>query len=104
LKPEVGIKDFDIWHFYLEEEGVNFLYRAHKRLEKGKGYKGKPVDFLKRAIPRYIYDKHPEDPGQIIMQYLLERNTKTKRLLLKKAVIGLYPDKIFGEVLWRGEL
>jgi hypothetical protein len=34
----------------------------------------------------------------------LERNTYTKKLLLKKAIIGLYPNKILGKVIWNGEL
>lgn len=29
---------------------------------------------------------------------------KLKIFLLKKAIIGLYPDEIFGKVLWRGEI
>ncbi|MBO8151757.1 MAG: hypothetical protein H0Z30_04615 [Candidatus Marinimicrobia bacterium] len=102
LNPTVGIKDFDIWHFYLENEKVNFPYRAHKWIENG--YKNKPIDFLKRVIPKYIYDLNPSSPDRIIMNYLLERNTKTKILLLKKGIIGLYPDKMFNKVLWKGEL
>ena len=102
LSRNVGIKDFDIWHFYVEDNSINFPYRAHKRIENG--YKGKPIDFLKRAIPKHIYDSYSDDPGQIIMKYLLERNINTKNLLLKKAIIGLFPDKIFGKVLWEGAL
>ena len=102
LDPNVGIKDFDIWHFYVEHGSVKFPYRAHKRIEDG--YKGKPIDFLKRAIPKDIHDSYFNDPEQAIMEYLFERNTKTKKLLLKKAIIGLFPNKIFGKVLWKGEL
>jgi len=102
LNPEVGIKDFDIWHFYIENNITKFPYRAHKRFVGG--YKGKPIDFLKRAIPKEICNSYPNDPKQIIMNYLLEKNTNTKRLLLKKAIIGLYPDEIFDKVIWKGEL
>jgi len=101
LDPRVGIKDFDIWHFYIKNEKVNFPYRAHKRIENG--YKDRPIDFLKRAISKDICKSYSNDPEQIIKKYLLEKNTHTKRLLLKKAVIGLFPDKIFGKVLWKGE-
>lgn len=102
LNQEVGIKDFDIWHFYLKNKNVYFPNRALKKLKNG--YKGKRIDFLKRAIPRRIYDSNPDDPGQIIMEYMFEKNTETKKELLKKAIIGLYPDEIFAEVLWEGEL
>ncbi|EDP76478.1 hypothetical protein [Hydrogenivirga sp. 128-5-R1-1] len=102
LNPKVGIKDFDIWHFYVEDENINFPYRAHRRIENG--YKGRPIDFLKRTIPKSVYQLYSNDPGEVIIRYLLERNTKTKNLLLKKAVIGLFPDNIFGKVLWKGDL
>ncbi len=29
---------------------------------------------------------------------------KRKIFLLKKAIVGLYPDEIFGKVLWIGEI
>lgn len=102
LNPKVGIKDFDIWHFYLKNESTPFPYRAHKRIENG--YKGRPIDFLKRAIPRPISDSYFNEADQIILDYLLERNTPTKKLLLKKAIIGLFPNKILGKVIWNGEL
>lgn len=102
LNPNVGVKDFDIWHFYVENRGINFPYRAHKRIDGG--YKGKSIDFLKRAISKDIHDSYSKNSGQVIMKYLLERNTNTKKLLLKKAIIGLFPNEIFGRVLWKGEL
>ena len=102
LNPKVGIKDFDIWHFYVEDNNIAFPHRAHKRIENG--YKSKPIDFLKRAIPKYIYNSYTNAPERIIMSYLFKRNTKTKNLLLKKAIIGLFSDKIFNKVLWKGEL
>lgn len=101
LNPKVGIKDFDIWHFYVEDENTNFPNRAKKSIENG--YKGRRIDFLKRAIPKNIYQKYPDDPEKVIMEYLFQRDTKTKNLLLQKAIIGLYPDKIFSKVLWEGE-
>jgi len=102
VNPSVGIKDFDIWHFYVEHDSINFPYRAHRRIEHG--YKNRPIDFLKRAIPRGIFNSFPNDPEKVVMTYLLEKNTISKNMLLKKAIIGLYPDKIFGKVIWRGEL
>jgi hypothetical protein len=100
LNPEVGIKDFDIWHFYMENECTAFPYRAHKRIEKG--YKDRPIDFLKRAIPKYICEVYPNEPERIIVTYLLERNTYTKKRLLDKAIISLFPNKIFDKVIWKG--
>lgn len=101
LNPRVGIKDFDIWHFYVENERINFPYSAQKRIKNG--YKGKPVDFLKRAIPRGLFETYPNNPKLVILEFMLTRNTLTKKLLLKKAAIGLFPQEIFGKVPWKGE-
>lgn len=100
LNPKTGIKDFDIWHFYQENKNANFPYRAHKANEDG--YKGKRIDFLKRAIPQRICHLSPGKPGRIILDYLREEDNRTKRKLLEKGIIGLWPNSIFGEVLWRG--
>jgi len=101
LNPAVGVKDFDVWHFYVEHKEINFPYRARKRIESG--YKGKPIDFLKRSVSEDVYDSCLGHPEKTIMKYLLGRNTKTKRLLLKKAIVGLFPNFLFGRVLWKGE-
>ena len=101
LNPATGIKDFDIWHFYRESKHMSFPYRAHKSIEGG--YKGKRIDFLKRAIPERICHLYPSEPGRIILDYLREKDTRTKRELLKKAIIGLCPGSIFGEILWEGQ-
>jgi len=101
LKRKVGIKDFDIWHFYEKHDSTSFPNRAHKRIENG--YKSKPIDFLKRAILKDICNSYPNNPEQIIMKYLCKENTNTKVHLLKKAIVGLYPDEIFNKVLHNGK-
>jgi len=55
-------------------------------------------------LPRRISESYSNEADQIILDYFLERNTYTKKLLLKKAIIGLYPNKILGKVIWNGEL
>lgn len=100
LDQKTGVKDYDIWHFYIKNSKVNFPYRRHKIVERG--YKGKTIDFLKRAIPKDLYDSCEGKAEQTVMMYLHEKNTDTKRHLLKKAIIGLYPDSLFFRVLWKG--
>jgi len=96
--PNSSLKDFDIWHFYIESGSLNFPYRAHKTLKNS--YKGKNIDFLKRAIPGHMCNSFPKDPAQIVMRCLCERDTKTKKLLLQKPIIGVFPEDIFGKVIW----
>jgi len=100
LDPSIGVKDFDIWFFYREDPGARIPHRARKRVPDGP--KGRPIDFLRRAIPATVAERYADNPGGAIMAYLLQRDTKTKRALLQKAVIGLAPDALFGRILWRG--
>lgn len=102
IDPSIGIKDFDIWHFYLKEGNFKFPERgSHKHIKCG--YIGIDIDYLKRGILKYLVERNRGNPKKIIIEYMLEKNTKTKRLLLKKAIIGLYPSKIFNKILWIGE-
>jgi hypothetical protein len=96
-----GVKDFDIWHFYRAVPGERFPYRA--RLRCWDTDLQRPVDYLKRVIPGEIVDQHRGDPAHTAMSYLRQRDTVTKRLLLQKPVVGLFPESLFGQTLWRGD-
>lgn len=99
LSPTVGIKDFDIWHFYVDDPRIAFPYRAHRRLNQA--FKGMPVDFLKRSVQR-SQEVSSAQPHLILLDYLLQKNTTTKTLLLQKAIIGLFPKLVFGKIIWPG--
>jgi hypothetical protein len=98
LNPSVGVKDYDVWHFYVQNRRVPFPYRAHYRSH----YKGRRVDFLKRCISERVVSGSTS-AGESVIAYLMRRDTATKKRLLTKAIIGLHPKSIFGKVLWRGE-
>lgn len=93
-----GIKDFDIWFFYQKDEKVNLSIR--RPATDKNGYNGIRIDFMKRAIPASTCKRFSNQPDQCILNYLLEHNTLTKRLLLEKPGIGLYPKKIFAKIIW----
>jgi len=101
LDQKIGIKDFDIWHFYKESNHDAFPYRFRKVNKIG--YKNKWIDYLKRAISKSVCKEFPSAPDKIILQYLLRKNTKTKKLLLQQPIIGLYPESIFSKIIRRGE-
>jgi hypothetical protein len=97
LNPKWGIADFDLWHFYLEEGPKRFPYRGHKKVKKA--YKGKPVDLLKRGIPQDLYMTMSKNRGAAILAFLLRKED----ILLDQAIVGLYPESLFGKVIWAGE-
>ncbi|MGQ9706317.1 MAG: hypothetical protein ACUVWP_04850 [bacterium] len=83
----------------MENEDVKFPYRTHKSIING--YKSRSIYFLKKGTPilKNKNKKFIENSEKIILNYLNEKNTYTKRLLLKKPVIGLFPDIIFSKVI-----
>ena len=107
LDKKNGVKDFDIWFFYpLKTKNLPYRRRgvvdfgvskfgAHPKA-KAKGYRGRTVDVLMRS-DAYFSDNKPESA---IVNYLKCKNSKTANLLAQKAVIGLYPEKLFGTKLW----
>lgn len=101
INTSIGIKDFDIWLFYRKHEKVDLRCRRRKSIESG--YKCRRIDFLRRAIDRDLCDAYSNEADKCIMQYLLQRNTQTKRLLLRKPVVGLFPGQISGKIMWKGQ-
>lgn len=96
IYPELGVKAFDIWHFYRENGSINFPNRVHRINEDG--YNGKRIDYLKRGIPRYICDLSPGQPGRIISNYVQEQK-EYKIKSQEKEIFGLWPESIFGKLL-----
>ena len=67
---------------------------------KRKGYSGRTVDVLMRS-DSFFKGRSPESE---IVDYLLHKKSATAKLLAKKAVIGLYPERLFGKRLWPQKL
>ena len=65
-----------------------------------RGYKGRRIDFLRRAIDTDLVQAVSQNPGKAIIEYLKEGRTRTARELASKAVIALWPDHLLGKVLW----
>lgn len=107
LDRKNGVKDFDIWFFYpLKSRNLPYRRRGvvdfgeskfgvHPKF-KSKGYKGRTVDVLMRSDTFFS----SSEPEKAIISYLKYKNSKTSNLLAQKAVIGLYPERLFGKKLW----
>jgi len=100
-----GVKDFDVWLFYPERK-IRLPYRRRGEMDFGvskfgkhpndQKYIGRRVDILMRSNSFF----NIRDPELAITNYLTKKKTKTAKLLSQKAVVGLYPDSVFGKVLW----
>jgi len=101
-----GVKDFDVWLFYPQRGDVVLPYRRTGSVDFGKSkfgkhpnrllFDGRGIDVLMRST-RFF---NRGDPESCIENYLSGCKTKTAKLLSQKAVIGLYPESVFGRVLW----
>jgi len=108
LDGKNGVKDFDIWTFYIEHPKAPYPYRRHGCADFGKskfgrhpaetGYIGRRVDFLGRSILCSLH----ADPITTVQDYLSAARSQSAKLLAEKAVIGLEPEQLFGQVIWPG--
>lgn len=109
---KAGVKDFDIWYFYIKSDQLEYPYRARKSVDSKfdkfgvhpldaiKGYEGRRVDLIGRAIDVDIIRRNKSDPKDCVIEYLKRQRTKTTQELAKKAIIGLWPKTILGKVIW----
>lgn len=106
IDGENGIKDFDVWFFYPKKEPT-LPYRRRGVVDFGPSkfgrhpntksdYTGRTVDVLMRSDP--CFNKNGPTVG--LTNYFSTSKTKTAELLSQKAVIGLYPENVFGKILW----
>ena len=101
-----GVKDFDVWLFYPQKGKKILPYRRTGKIDFGKSkfgkhpnsplYEGRNVDVLMRSNKLF----NRGTPEACVVQYLTKRKTKTAKLLSEKAVIGLFPENVFGKILW----
>lgn len=101
-----GVKDFDVWFFYSQRGDVVLPYRPTGVVDFGKSkfgknpnkpcFDGRNVDVLMRSAEFF----NRSNPESCIVKYLTYSKTTSAKLLANKAVIGLYPESVFGKVLW----
>ncbi len=99
-----GVKDLDVWAFFRGGLEKPFPWRARWSADFGpsrlgrhpadKGYLGRRVDVMGRSLP--ASDTSGEDA---VLDWLHGRSTSA-RLLVKRPVIGLFPQALFGKTLW----
>lgn len=111
VDSETGVNDFDIFFFFGEYDRhlVNRMpTKIDSKLHKFgvhpedavRGFQARHIDFLRRAIDANLVQAVSGDPAKAIVEYLKQARTKTAQELAKRAVVGLWPDRLFGKVLW----
>lgn len=106
LDGKNGIKDLDVWSFFVESPLRMFPPRRRAKVDFGDAkfgktpdspnFVGRRVDLIGRSIPC----ADPEDPVGTLRRYLEHGKTETARLLAMKAMILIEPSELIGTVVW----
>ena len=96
-----GVKDFDIHFFYAQNPDKLRLSRAVKHCWADVGdFPNAQIDYIRTVIPNAQPCLKPEEVIQTVQEFLRRKPTKNALHLSQKAVIGLYPDEVFGKQIW----
>jgi hypothetical protein len=105
-----GVKDIDVYTFYANFPGVmihplrhafadfgesELGYRPADKPHRGKRYVGRRIDLLQRGL-KVLPDA---DPVEAVRDWLLSKG-ESPWWLRQKAVVGLWPEKYLGTVIW----
>jgi len=106
LDGKNGIKDFDIYTFYVESPVRPFPYRRIGVADFGDpkfgtsddspNFIGRRVDLIGRSLKQ----ADPTDPIGSIQRYLSDQRTDTARFLSNKAVVMIEPNHLLGDIAW----
>jgi hypothetical protein len=101
-----GVKDFDVFIFFVADgsrkfparrRGVHDFGRSHfGRHPDDQGFVGRRVDVMGRSIAR----GEGESPIQAVCKYLGQRPTATAWHLAQKSVVVIDPPALRGTVIW----
>jgi hypothetical protein len=104
LDGVTGVKDLDVWAFFRGGIDRPFPWRARWSADFGpsrlgrhpadKGYLGRRVDVMGRSIPA------SDTNDERAIRAWLHGRSKSARLLVKRPVIALFPEGLFGKLLW----
>ena len=106
IDGKTGVKDLDVWSFYLEHPEGPYPCRrngtadfGHPRFGKTPGsehFIGRRVDLLGRSLPI----ASGSDPVRTLRSYLRRQATESARQLARKAVVLIEPESLLGTIVW----
>ena len=105
INGQAGVKDLDVWSFYVQHPTRHFPYRRRSEALFGDmrygpnpnpEFQNKTVDLIGRSIPTIASD----DPVAALRCYLTAARTSSARELARKAAVIVAPDHLLGIVAW----
>jgi hypothetical protein len=106
-KKTNDVKDLDVYSFYAADPEISWPCRQHGVADFGEPEFGHHPDKRHAFVGRHVHlmgrallVEPDANPGLAVCDWLATSNNKTPRLLRKKAVVGLYPARYRGKVIW----
>lgn len=103
---QTGVKDLDVWSFYVEHPTQPFPYRRRKEALFGDGrygpnpnpqFRSKTVDLIGRSIS---CTDPSDDPVAVLRRYLAAAQTPSSRELARQAAVIVAPAHLLATVAW----
>lgn len=108
LDASNGVKDFDVWSFYVQRADGPFPYRWRGTADYGPSkfgrYPGDPPSFTGRRVDflgRSLKVPFGAEPATILRDYLSAARTASAKALAAKAVVLINPEQLVGKVVWQ---
>lgn len=96
-----GVKDFDVHFFYAQNPAKMRLSRAVKSIRANVGaFPAIKVDFIRTVVQQAETGLDAKRAVEQIQDFLARQPTNNAKHLAKKAVVGLYPQEVFGLRIW----
>lgn len=97
-----GVNDFDVHFFYAQNPERPRLSRSGKHISRADvgAFSAVRVDFLRAVVPGAEPGLTATGAVKRIQEYLARPPTRRAGHLAKKAVVGLYPQEVFGFRIW----
>lgn len=96
-----GVKDFDVHFFYAQNPEKMRLSRAVKSVRADVGaFPSIKVDFIRTVVRGAEAGLVTKRAVEQIQGFLARPPTSNAEHLAEKAVVGLYPQEVFGRRIW----
>lgn len=98
-----GIKDIDVWFLFEDDATLHIPPRTNCRksvIACLEHFGNIDLDFMKKGVAQKLVEFGRGDPRKILRAYLAD-TAHGRSYLSKKSLVGLYPEHIFAQVLWR---
>ena len=98
-----GVKDIDVFMFFVHDRSRPIPARRHCRksiIVPLSGLGVRRIDFMKKGVASQVANLNTHVDATAILRRYLVSTAHGRDHLARESIIGLYPENIFGQVMW----